>query len=236
MMKSVIQLSIFPLGMINSFVIKGTKKHVLVDSGVPGSEKKILAQLKSHGISKKDIGLLIITHGHIDHFGSAAELKQELGVPILIHEMDAVALRTGKSMAETLKPNKRYWNILKQKLIKDKATPCEPDIILKGDCKYDLNEWEISGKIIHTPGHTPGSLSLILNDGDAIIMDLASSGILLGGIMLYSRMKHPPFHDDLTTVKKSIEKVLTEKADKFYLGHGGPVSRKNLMYYLETIL
>jgi len=235
-MKSVIQLSIFPLGMINSFVIKGTKKHILVDSGIPGSEKKILNQVKSNGIDKKDIGLIIVTHGHIDHFGSTAELKRELGVPVLIHGLDAVALRTGKSMVETLKPNKQYWNILKRKLIRDKASPCEPDIILTGDCNYGLNEWGVNGKVIHTPGHTPGSLSVILDDGNAIIMDLASSGILLGGMMLYSRMKHPPFHDDLPTLKTSIEKVLIEKADKFYLGHGGPISRENLEYYSANFL
>ena len=236
MMKSVIQLSILPMGMINSFVIKGTKKHILVDSGIPGSEKKILDQLDSYGIDSKDIGLIIITHGHIDHFGSAAALKLKLGVPLLIHDLDAVALRTGKSMVETLNPNKKFWNILKRKLIRDVATSCEPDVVLNGDCNYDLNEWGIDGKVIHTPGHTPGSLSVILDDGNAIIMDLASSGILLGGIMFYSRMKHPPFHDDLSALKKSIEKVLTEKADKFYLGHGGPVSRKDLMQYLVRFL
>jgi hydroxyacylglutathione hydrolase len=49
-------------------------------------------------------------------------------------------------------------------------------------------------------------------------------------------MKHPPFHDDLKLVKSSIEKVLSEKATKFYLGHGGPVSRKNLIHYSEKFL
>lgn len=233
-MQKIIQLSIFPFGMINCFLIKGEKKHILVDTGVPNSEVKILKQIKSHGINKKDIGLIIVTHGHIDHFGSAAELKRELDVPVLMHELDAIALRTGKGLAETLKPTKRYWNILKRKVLKDKATPCEPDIVLKGDCNYDLSEWGINGKIIHTPGQTPGSISVILDDGNAIIMDMASSGIFLGGIMFYSRMKHPPFHDDLKKVKESIEKVLTEKADKFYLGHGGPISRERLVYYLEN--
>lgn len=235
-MKSVIQLSIFPWGMINSFLITGTEKHILVDSGVPGSEEKILSQLRFHGIDKGDIGLIIITHGHIDHFGSAAALKQILDVPVLMHDLDAVALRTGKSMAATLKPNKQYWNILKRKLIRDEAIPCEPDIVLEGDCNYDLHAWGVNGKVVHTPGHTPGSLSIMLADGNAIIMDLASSGILLGGIMLYARMKHPPFHDDFPTLKRSIKKVLAEKADKFYLGHGGPVSRENLMYYSDRLL
>ncbi len=235
-MESVINISVFPLGMINCFLIRGNRKHILVDTGVPKSETKILSQIKSHGIDKNDIGLIIVTHGHIDHFGSAAKLKEELNAPILIHELDTIALRTGKSMSETLKPSKRYWNILKRTVMKDTATPCEPDIILSGDCSYNLSEWGINGKIIHTPGHTPGSISVILDNGDAIIMDLASSGIFLGGIMFHSRMKHPPFHDDLKAVKQSIEKVLIENVNTFYLGHGGPVSRKNLIYYLENFL
>ena len=233
-MSRIIQLSVFPLGMINCFLIQGKKKHILVDTGVPNSEAKILHQLEAHGINKKDIGLIIVTHGHIDHFGSAAELKQELGVPVLVHELDANALRSGKSMAATMKPNKLYWNILKRKLMKDQATPCEPDIVLTGDCQYDLLEWGVRGKLIHTPGHTPGSLSVILDDGNALIIDLVASGIFLGGILFYSRIKHPPFHDDLKVVKQSIEKVLLENVDTFYLGHGGPVSRKNVMSYRDN--
>lgn len=54
--------------------------------------------------------------------------------------------------------------------------------------------------------------------------------------MRYSRMKYPPFHNILPIVKNSIEKVLKEKASIFYLGHGGPISRGNLNYYLSNFL
>lgn len=208
-MQKIIQLSILPLGMINCFLIKGEKKHVLVDTGVPNSEKKIIKQLLEHNIKLEDIGLMIITHGHIDHFGSARELKDILKCPILIHSLDKFALLTGKSMLETLNPNHKIWDIvLKPKLAKDRASNCFPDIILTGNEAYDLSIFGINGKVIHTPGHTPGSLSVILEDGSAIIMDLASSGILLGGIAFNSRMKHPPFHDNLDQVKSSINHIL----------------------------
>ena len=181
-MQKITQLAVLPFGMINCFLIQGGKKHVLVDSGVPKSEKKILQQLKALDIKTEDIGLLVITHGHIDHFGSAKELSEELNAPILMHELDMRALQTGKSLADTLKPNKKYWNVLKRKLLKDTASPCSPDIILRGNDQYDLTGMGISGKIIHTPGHTPGSISIVLDNGDAIIMDLASSGILLQAV------------------------------------------------------
>jgi hydroxyacylglutathione hydrolase len=236
-MKKIIQLSIFPFGMINCFLLKGEKKHILIDTGVPGSESKIIKQLHKHGIKSEDIGLIIITHGHIDHFGSAKALKDFLEVPVLIHELDKLALYTGKSLSETLKSNHKIWDIiLKPKLINDTATPCSGDILLKGDEEYNLENYGIKGKVIHTPGHTPGSLSIVLEDGNAIIMDLASSGIFLGGIACNSRMKHPPFHDNLEQVKSSINKVLSLNTNQFYLGHGNPVARESLIYYRDKFL
>ncbi|WP_136666764.1 MBL fold metallo-hydrolase [Flavobacterium sp. H122] len=231
-MQEIIQLAIYPLGMINSYLIKGQHKHILIDTGVPNSENKILKQLKKHQIALEDIGLLIITHGHIDHFGSVKKLKDILNVPVLIHDADKRAVQTGKSLSDTLKPNHTFWKkFLKPRLLKGKALPCEPDIVLYDNEEYDLSSYGIQGKIIHTPGHTPGTLSVVLEDGQAIIMDLASSGIFLGGIMLHTRMKHPPFHDNLEQVKSSIDHILSLPTQVFYLGHGNPVSRKSLLNY-----
>lgn len=233
-MNKIIQLAIYPLGMINCYLIKGKHKHILVDTGIPNSEKKILKQLKKHQIALEDIGLLIITHGHIDHFGSVKRLKDILKVPVLIHEADQKAIQTGKSLSETLKPNHPFWEkYLKPSILKGKALPCEPDIVLQGKEEYSLSNYGIQGKVIHTPGHTPGTLSVVLDDGQAIIMDLASSGIFLGGIILNTRMKHPPFHDNLEEVKNSINHILSLSTHTFYLGHGNPVSRKSLISYRD---
>ena len=224
------------MGMINCFLIKGKQKHILVDTGVANSHDKILKYLENANIDIQDIALIVVTHGHIDHFGSAAELKALLDIPVLIHKKDLTALETGKTLTDTLKPNKLYWNILKRKLLNDVATPCKADIILDGENDLLLREWGISGKIISTPGHTPGSLSIVLENNESIIMDLASSGILLGGIAFKSRMKHPPFHDDLLMVKDSINKILKTNAQKFYLGHGHAIGRKSLEYYRDKFL
>ena len=81
-MSKIIPISIWPGGMINCFLIKGKQKHILVDTGVPNSENKIIEQIEKHNIKKEDIGLIIITHAHIDHFGSANKLKELLKIPI----------------------------------------------------------------------------------------------------------------------------------------------------------
>lgn len=239
-MRSVKQLSILPWGMINCYLIKSKSKHILVDTGVPGSEKKIIKQLNTLGIKLEDIGLMIITHGHIDHFGSAPAIQNIAPIPILIHEADKAALEKGMGMEETLKATSKIWDImLKPQVIKERIKPCKADIVMRGREPFDLKPYGVGGRVIHTPGHTPGSLSIILDDGNAIIMDVASSGILLGGIALNKRMKHPPFHDNMNEVKASLDYILSFNSEQYYLGHGNPVTRKSLQSYknkLEKII
>jgi hydroxyacylglutathione hydrolase len=235
-MNQVIPISIWSAGMINCFLIQGSQKHVLVDTGLPGSEQKILKQLHQHGINPADIGLIIITHAHIDHFGSAARLQQLLKVPILAHQLDSFAYRNGQADVSTLKPNKPQWQLFKWLIQNQKTIPFQPDILLEGPEEYDLRTGGVQGKVIHTPGHTPGSLSVILDHGQVIMMDMMASGILLGGLLFHSRVKHPPFHDDLPELKRSFDKVLAEKGDRYYLGHGGPVNRAQVVEYYEQYL
>jgi len=104
-MERIIPISIWPQGLINCFLIKGHKKHILVDTGVPNSEGKILGQLKHHNLNPKDIGLIIVSHGHVDHFGSVAKLKEITGAPILAHPLDNGSYRTGKADISTMKLN-----------------------------------------------------------------------------------------------------------------------------------
>ncbi|MBX2842424.1 MAG: MBL fold metallo-hydrolase [Flammeovirgaceae bacterium] len=234
-MKSILPISIWPGSMINAFLIKGENQHILVDTGVPGSEHKILNQLEKRNIDKNKIGLIIVTHAHIDHFGSAARLKKILNIPILVHKLDEAAYCSGKADKSTMKVNKPQWKLFKLLVQNQETSKFKPDIIIEGDATYDLERWGIKGKVIHTPGHTPGSLSIILDNNAAIIMDMMASGILLGGLMFHSRIKHPLFHDDLKALKSSFKKVLSEKGEQFYLGHGKPVNRKQVLKYYHSL-
>ncbi|MCR9252153.1 MAG: MBL fold metallo-hydrolase [bacterium] len=235
-MNQVIPISIWSKDMINCFLIKGKNKHILVDTGVPNSQSRIIAQVKAHGIDINDISLIVVTHAHIDHFGSAFRLKQLLDAPILAHELDTDSYLKGMADVSTMKLNKPQWWLFRQMIKNEKAPPFTPDIIMKGDEEYDLKQWGIDGKIIHTPGHTPGSLSIVLENEEVIIMDMMASGIMLGGIMFHNRVKHPPFHDDLSQLKLSFERVLKEKGDRYYLGHGKAVDRSQVMKYYKKYL
>src|SRR5689334_11180503 len=92
-LSSVIPIS---LGYVNAFLVQG-ERPVLVDTGVPGSTDKILNALKEHGVAGKDLSLILLTHGHYDHFGSALELKQRTGAPVAIHHRDAKWPKSGEN-------------------------------------------------------------------------------------------------------------------------------------------
>jgi glyoxylase-like metal-dependent hydrolase (beta-lactamase superfamily II) len=68
------KISIFPLGMINAFLLINSKSCILIDTGLPNSEKSIENALKKFNLTFTDIKLIIITHAHIDQAGYSAKI------------------------------------------------------------------------------------------------------------------------------------------------------------------
>src|ERR1700710_1611233 len=85
----IIRIPILPLNMVNAHLIRTAAGCILVDAGIPGSERKIARVLAKHGLSFNDIKLIIVTHAHTDHAGSAARLRQLSVAPIMAHADDA---------------------------------------------------------------------------------------------------------------------------------------------------
>ncbi len=65
---------------VNAYLLLG-RRPVIVDAGTPGSGRKIYDRITAHGVDPTDVSLIVLTHGHIDHFGSAAELHRLTGAP-----------------------------------------------------------------------------------------------------------------------------------------------------------
>ena len=83
----------FDAGMCRVYLIETGSSLFLVDAGSPGEEKKILRHIKKYG--EKKLRLIFITHGHFDHYGSAAALQRLTGALIAIHKDDAMAMAEG---------------------------------------------------------------------------------------------------------------------------------------------
>ena len=90
----IVTVPILPRGMLNSFLLIG-ERPVVVDTGVPGSGPKILSALAREGFAPRDVSLILITHRHVDHIGSAASLKRDTGAPVAVQALDAEWLRRG---------------------------------------------------------------------------------------------------------------------------------------------
>ena len=221
-------LSVIPikLGYVKSFLIKGDKA-VIVDTGYPGNGERILDSLRENLINPSDISLIMITHGHIDHYGSADELRKLTGAPIAMHRADAEYLKKGINYIG--RPIGLAGHIFKSLFIrKDEAVykSLEVDIAFEED--IDLKEFGINGSIIHTPGHTAGSVSVMLSDGTAIIGDL-----MMGGILRKRTPHFPLFANDLGQLRGSIEKIIQLSLKVIHASHGGPFTKQAVERFSE---
>ena len=97
------------LGFVKAFLLKGENKLILVDTGTPGSENKIVKKIKNLGFNPSQISLILLTHAHTDHCGSVNELKRITGAKVAIHKDDAKYLLGGES-AEVI-PNSPFGKL-----------------------------------------------------------------------------------------------------------------------------
>ncbi|NYT13639.1 MAG: MBL fold metallo-hydrolase [Candidatus Methanofastidiosa archaeon] len=95
----------------------------------------------------------------------------------------------------------------------------KPDIIINSD--FDLRNYGINGRIIHTPGHSKGSISVILDSGEAFIGDLA-----MNGLPLRVGAGEPIFGENIKEIYESWIKLVESKVNTLYPGHGAPFNIK----------
>jgi hydroxyacylglutathione hydrolase len=200
---------------VNSFIICG-ERAVIVDTGIPGYDTAILAAMERYDVETSDVSLILITHGHHDHYGSTVALKQKTGAPVAIHKADSEALRTGVNPKLIPIGTKGKIMVALSGMMKTPGIKgMEPDILIEGE--MDLSKYGIAGKVVPTPGHTPGSVSILLDGGCALIGDL-----IFGGFIRKKAPGFPPLGYDHQDIYRSIQKVLDFNPKIIYAGHGGP--------------
>lgn len=166
------KVHILDCGIGLGFLIETVNGLFLVDCGSPGMEGVVLS--KMHELGRNDLKVIWISHAHYDHYGSAARLRELTGAKIGIHPADADALSRGSSPLGTPRSYGFIYLFLQPiaKLIRP-LPPVTPDFTLE-DGK-SLRGYGLDAIILHTPGHTPGSSTLLLGDGTAFASDLLGS-------------------------------------------------------------
>lgn len=217
------------LSLSNAFLIKA-KRPVLVDAGSPKDLPDIERALEAQGLKLADVALVIPTHGHSDHAGAAAQIRRSSRATIALGKGDVSMAKAGQN--DDLKPTSLMGEILKRFTIDPKYEPFVPDIVIDGT--LDLAPWGILGKVLTMPGHTPGSVVVILDDGRALVGDMILGGYLGGAVFPGCAGEHY-FHADLAANLENIKELLKLSIKTFYLGHGGPVTRESVLKGFDLI-
>jgi glyoxylase-like metal-dependent hydrolase (beta-lactamase superfamily II) len=198
----------FPAGMGIAFAVESPNGLFVIDAGSPGHGKSILKHLKK--FSQKPLRLIILTHGHFDHYGSAEELHELTGTPIAIHISDAKDMEEGK----TRLPFAHGWGRLGRLLLPmaefvTNPEPTHPQILLHdGD---SLTTYGLPAVVVSTPGHTQGSISVLLSDGTAFTGDLLVTSPRLQCQCYYA--------DSWSDLNGSLSRMQNLKPTQVFSGH-----------------
>jgi glyoxylase-like metal-dependent hydrolase (beta-lactamase superfamily II) len=142
----------------NYWVVSAGRSRMLVDLGYPGTMGTMLAHLRRMDVPLEEIRYALATHYHLDHAGLAQNLKLA-GVPLLVLEPQVAAI---SRMREAMKPVDRFLEITTN----DNVT------ISCAESRALLEGIGLAGEVLHTPGHSDDSVSLLLDDGSVFTGDL----------------------------------------------------------------
>jgi glyoxylase-like metal-dependent hydrolase (beta-lactamase superfamily II) len=201
----------------NAFLLMGAKP-ILIDSGSPGNLPALEKKLQAIGIALADIALLILTHAHFDHAGNVAAVRERSGCQVAVHGAEKSLLESGKNAPMVpVHP----LSVVMNPFMNIPFTASRSDIALKDT--FDLNPFGADAQIIHTPGHTPGSVSVITAEGEAIVGDLIGGGALLG-VFNPTQPRYHYWASNMDDVNASLKNLFTRKLTKIHVGHGGPLN------------
>ena len=177
-----------------SVYLVGGDEMVLIDSGAGGSFDQLVDNIQRLGFKPEKLRAVIVTHAHIDHIGALYEFREKFGVEVIAHELEVSAIETGVGIGA------EFYGIAYQ--------PCKVDITLSRAAEV-LQYGGYEFKVIHIPGHTPGSIAVYLDVDKRI---------------LFGQDIHGPYFlkgSDPAQARISLQKLIDLEADILCEGHFG---------------
>jgi hydroxyacylglutathione hydrolase len=203
-------------GRSNVFLLTDGNKNILIDTGPGFMWKTLEMRLKQSGVNT--IEYLILTHTHYDHAENAWKIREKYKAKVIVHRSEAEYLASG----DNILPRGTNWfsRLLVRIFIKKFNSfahykPCNYDLLV--DSFYDMKDLGFNSYILHTPGHTQGSLSVIIGNEIALVGD-TMFGVFRGSVF-------PPFANDVTGLVKSWGDLLETGCHVFLTSHGSENTR-----------
>ncbi len=167
-------LSLHRLGssLVNRYLVEEACLVTIIDAGLPGYWNDLEKELAAMGRSLDDVRAVVLTHGDTDHIGFAERIRRERGVPVYVHELDAARAR-----AETTKPMSgwgpvRFGPLASFLLYTARKGGLRIPPLTELATIGDGVTLDVPGapRVVHLPGHTPGSVALHVPGVDAVFL------------------------------------------------------------------
>ena len=214
------------LGAVNVSLIL-TDRPVLVDVGFAANAARIERFLEQSGVAQGGLSAIVLTHMHADHVGKARQLADAWGAELLFSETGATAAASGKNAPGEAT---RAWVALMGRLglmPREFETLTADRYLHNGDA---LDVGSVQATVLTTPGHTDHCVSLVLEDGSAIIGDL-----LMGSPITRNRPSIPLLLWDRDAWIASLRRLAGQRWSIAYVGHGQPIDRASFDRFLATL-
>jgi glyoxylase-like metal-dependent hydrolase (beta-lactamase superfamily II) len=207
--------------LVNSYLVDGGGQVTIIDAGLPGDWGDLQKELATMGRSLDDVRAIVLTHGDTDHIGFAERLRRERDIPVYVHEADAARAR-----GEVRKPMSSWGPIRLRPMLgfllyagRKGGLRLRPptEVVTFTEGTLDVPG---SPRVIHVPGHTPGSVAIHVPSIDAIFLGDAftTRSVLTGEV----GPRLAPFTLDPTTALASLDRLDGLSATWVLPGHGEP--------------
>ncbi len=189
------------------YLVDGGGAMVLIDAGAGEGYEPILDNIRAVGLAPERLEAVIATHAHIDHIGALSRLRRDFGLRVVAHELDRRAIETGAGCGAG------YYGVPYE--------PCPVDVVVR-ESEEELACGRLRLKMLHIPGHTPGSIAVYF-DGKKRV--------------LFGQDVHGPYFlpgSDTAQARSSLRRLADLEADILCEGHFGVYQPKaEVRRYIE---
>lgn len=202
-------------GRVWCYLVRSGSRWTLIDTGYAADLPLIEAELRSQDAKVSHVGQIVLTHCHVDHAGSVAEIQRRSDVETMAHRLDAPVIRGEASVSEPILSDqeRRFMEQMQGGGLSD-AEPARVDRELEDGDTVRLGADE--ALVVHVPGHTEGSIALYV----------ASRGLLFTGDAAAAMGQRPivgVFNTDPRRARQSFQRLAELEFKAACFGHGPPI-------------
>jgi glyoxylase-like metal-dependent hydrolase (beta-lactamase superfamily II) len=206
-------------GETNCYLLRGDGGVVLIDPGPPDGGSQVINGAEAAGVRPGEVRLLLVTHGHLDHYGAAPEVRAWCGAPVAAAAGAPAFSRQRRNAlppAQTLRGSLVRWFYLLLSPLARYA-PLEADVLLEEGA--DLATYGVAARTVALPGHAPASLGVLTAEDDLFVGDL---------LVNYTLPSKPLYLMDEVAWQASLARVRALAPRQVYVGHGEPFDGRAL--------